>query len=188
MNWKNRLKWIRKRFSWNYKYAIGKWDYMGNEEARYKAIAELIKKSNIDKPRILDLGCGYGALNRYLDKNDYSYCLGIDLSDNAISKAKKMNFPNSEFKVADIHRFTPKEKFDIIIFNEVLYYLDNQMEIVSKFSNYFDKKGCFIFSFYGGRQDLIDEIGKKFTLSQSVIVPKTDNNTSWSVSLYKTDK
>lgn len=50
MNWKNRLKWIRKRFSWNYKYAIGKWDYMGNEEARYKVIVELIKKSNIDKP------------------------------------------------------------------------------------------------------------------------------------------
>lgn len=96
-----------------------------------------------------------------------------------------MNFSNAKFKAADIHRFIPTEKFDIIIFNEVLYYLDDPMEIVSRFSNYFDNKGCFIFSFYGGRQDLIDEIGKKFTLNESIIVPKIDNNTSWSISLYK---
>ena len=181
----NRLKWIRKRFTWNYKYAIGKWDFMIDEEDRYKTIIKFIKESKIDKPRILDLGCGYGALNKYMDKNDYSYCLGVDLSDTAINKAKKKNYPNSEFIVADIHKFVPNDTFDIIIFNEVLYYLDNQMEIVARFSNYSNNEGFFIFSFYGIRNDLITDIGKNYKLIESELVATKKNDASWAISIYE---
>ena len=148
------------------------------EKDRYNTIVKFIKECGIDSPRILDLGCGYGALNEYLNKKDFSYYLGIDLSDNAISKAKKKEYSNSEFKVADIHNFVPNDKFDIIIFNEVLYYLENQMEIVDKFALYANSKGFFIFSFYGIRNDLITSIGEKFVLKQSEIIPKNDDNSS----------
>ena len=82
----SKLKWIRKRFSWNYKYAIGKWDYMGKESKRYATIVDFIRETKIINPKILDLGCGYGALYDYLDENEISEYLGIDLSDSAIDR------------------------------------------------------------------------------------------------------
>ncbi len=169
-----RLKWFKKKLKWDYKYRKGKWDYMGNEKQRYATIVTFIKESGIDKPKILDLGCGYGALNQYLNENDYGYLEGIDLSCNAIQRAKDKNYPNAEFQVADIHQFIPNEKFDIIVFNEVLYYLDNQLEIVSKFSNYFNDEGYFIFSFYGIREDLIAELENTYTLVKKEVISQSD--------------
>ncbi len=184
-NFLNRLKWIRKRFSWNYKYAIGKWDYMGDESDRYNMIVRIIRDCKVNKPKILDLGCGYGALNKYLSKDDYSYYLGIDLSDNAIDKARKQNFFETEFKVADIQKFIPKIKFDIIIFNEVLFYLDDEMKEVNRYANYSLEKGFFIFSFYGVRNDLIEEIGKKYKMLQNEVVYKKENNAPWGICSYE---
>lgn len=179
-----RLKWFKKKLKWDYKYRKGTWDYMGNEKKRYDVIVNLIKESVIESPRILDLGCGYGALNQYLNVNDYSYLLGIDLSSNAIQRAKDKNYPNTHFQVADIHQFSTIQKFNIIIFNEVLYYLDNQSEIVARFSNYFIKNGFFIFSFYGIREDLIAELANSYILVKKEIISQSDE-VIWGICLYK---
>lgn len=179
-----RIKWFKKKLKWNYRYSKGSWDYMGNEKQRYETIVNFIRESAIENPKILDLGCGYGALNEYLDKNDYGFSLGIDLSSNAIQRAKYKKYPNAEFQVADIHQFIPNQKFDIIIFNEVLYYLDNQLEIVSKFSNYFNEEGYFIFSFYGIREDLIQELGATYTLVKKEIISQSDA-IFWGICMYK---
>lgn len=184
MTIKNKFKWFKKRISWNYKYFIGKWDYMVNEEIRYNTIVDFIKQCKIENARILDIGCGYGALNKYLNPDDYSYCLGVDLSDNAIYKAKKSKFPKSDFIAADAHKFYPTVTFDIIIFNEVLYYLDNQMDIVSRFTEYFNDNGYFIFSFFGGREDLVIELNKKYSLIKKEIV-KDSKNLNWCICLFK---
>jgi predicted TPR repeat methyltransferase len=184
LNFLHKLKWFKKKISWNYKYSIGKWNFMGKEQLRYNSIIELIKSCEIQNLKILDLGCGYGSLNHYLKKIEYEFCLGIDLSSNAISKAKKGNYKNSSFIVADIHQFKTEEKFDIIIFNEVLYYLDNQMEIVKKYSNYLSSKGYFIFSFYLVKEDLILELNNNYKLIKTEVV-KQSENVFWGISLYK---
>jgi predicted TPR repeat methyltransferase len=184
MNFFKKLKWFKKKLRWNYKYQKGAWDYMGNENLRYEAIANQIKNSQINNPAILDLGCGYGALNDYLKSSDYSSFLGVDFSSNAIQRAIAKNYPKSDFLVADIHQFSPQRTFDIIIFNEVLYYLEDQMGIISKFSNYFISEGYFIFSFYGGREDLVIEIEKKHQLIQKDTVKQADG-VLWNVCLYK---
>jgi len=180
----NKLKWFRKKLTWNYKYLIGKWNYMGEEELRYDKIVEFIKSCEIEKVTILDLGCGYGALNRYLASEKYEYCLGVDLSKNAISKAKKQKYKKSSFLVADIHKFIPNKKFDIIIFNEVLYYLDNQMEVVEKYAKYLNDDGYFIFSFYKIRADLTQDLNKRYELLKTDIVNQSDS-VYWGISLYK---
>ncbi len=157
---------------------------MGSEKKRYDVIVDLIKFSKIDSPKILDLGCGYGALNQYLNQNEYDFLLGIDLSSNAIQRAKDKNYPNSKFQIADIHQFIPDEKFDVIIFNEVLYYLDNQLEIVERFSKYFNEKGFFIFSFYGIREDLIQELGKSYTLVKKEVINQSES-VFWGICMYE---
>lgn len=179
-----KLKWFKKRLKWDLNYRKGKWDYMGDEKLRYAAIVELIRQTGIEKPKILDLGCGYGALNRYLQPDDYGFSLGIDLSSNAIARAKAEKYPNAQFQVADIHQFVPKQQFDIIIFNEVLYYLDDQLEVVSRFSQYFEPGGCFIFSFFNIRQDLIDALEQQYSLVRKEIISQTDGVT-WGISLYR---
>ncbi len=87
--------------------------------------------------------------------------------------------------VADIQKFVTDDKFDIIIFNEVLYYLDNPIESVLKFDTNFNEKGYFIFSFYGGREDLKNEIEKKYELIKNRIILKEDNNSSWAINLFR---
>lgn len=179
-----RLKWFKKKLKWDYKYSKGSWDYMGDEKQRYDTIVDFIKQSGIDKPRILDLGCGYGALNQYLNPNDYSFCLGVDISSRAIKMAKAKKYPQSEFLAINIHDFIPNEKFDIIIFNEVLYYLDNQLEVVSRFSSYFKAEGYFIFSFYGIREDLILELENTYTLVKKEVISQSDD-VFWGICMYK---
>lgn len=184
MGFLNTFKWFKKKITWNYKYAIGKWDYMATENLRYQAIASLIDKHCEKKCAILDLGCGFGALNKYLKDIEYKEFLGIDLSVNAIHKAQKQGYKNATFITKDIHKFIPSIKYDIIIFNEVLYYLDNQIEMVKFFANHTKTPGYMIFSFYGYREDLIHEIENLFELVHTEYIKQSDNK-FWSVSLYK---
>ena len=180
----NRLKWFKKKLRWNYKYKKGKWDFMANEDLRYNTIVKYIKNTNLSKPSILDLGCGYGALNDFLKPDDYGSCLGVDISSVAVVRANSRNFVNSEFIAKDIHQFFPHQKFDVIIFNEVLYYLDNQLDVVERFATYLNPNGYFIFSFYGIREDLIHEIEKRYTLIQKEIISQSES-VLWGICLYK---
>lgn len=179
-----KLKWFKKKLKWDYKYKKGAWNYMGDEKERYNTIVNFIKQTGINKPSILDLGCGYGALNQYLEQNDFGSALGIDISSCAIKMAKDKNYSQSDFLAINIHDFIPKQKFDIIIFNEVLYYLDNQLEIVSRFSEYLNDEGYFIFSFYGIREDLIQELNTRYTLIEKEIISQSDT-VFWGICLYK---
>ncbi|RAR75470.1 class I SAM-dependent methyltransferase [Flavobacterium aciduliphilum] len=186
LNFKRNLKWFKKKISWNYKYSIGKWDFMDEENLRYSKIVDLIKGCEFKNLKILDLGCGYGSLNKYLKGVNYEFILGVDLSSNAISRAKKESFINSKFIVSDIQQFTPEEKFDIIIFNEVLYYLDDQMKILRRYSKYLNDGGYFIFSFYGIREDLIQEISEEYQLKRKEVV-KQSEKVFWGITLFKVD-
>ena len=184
MNFTNKLKWIRKRISWNYKYAIGKWDYMGKESERYLTIANFIKDTNLKNIKILDLGCGYGTLYEFLDEDDILEYIGVDLSDTAIIIAKKKKYKKAKFIVADIQNIEIEKKFDIIIFNEVLYYLDNPLLNVIKFQKNFITKGNYIFSFYGERDDLKIELEKYYKLLESKIIKK-DSKSNWGINLFE---
>lgn len=184
MNFFKKLKWLKKQIRWNYKYKIGSWDYMGKENLRYQAIVNQIRETNLSQPKILDLGCGYGALNDYLNKDDYAAFLGVDFSSHAVQRAIEANYANADFLVADIHQFFPEDTFDVIIFNEVLYYLEDQMGIVDRFSKCLNPKGYFIFSFYGGREDLVLELEKNYQLIRKESVIQSDS-ISWNVCLYK---
>jgi 2-polyprenyl-3-methyl-5-hydroxy-6-metoxy-1,4-benzoquinol methylase len=179
-----KLKWFKKKIRWNQKYRNGSWDYMVNEKERYNTIVSFIKETKIPNASILDLGCGYGALNTYLKPSDFGSCLGIDISSTAIDRAIESNFINSNFQQADIHQFETTQKFDVIIFNEVLYYLDNQIEVVAKYSKFFNEEGYFIFSFYGVREDLIKELEHAYILVKKEIISQSES-VVWGICMFK---
>lgn len=185
-NWtlKYRWKWFRKRLTWNYKYAIGKWNKMGTEADRYQAIVTYIQKSSVTPPRILDLGCGYGALLEYLPKDAYATYLGVDLSDTAILKARKKKYPNAIFKVADLHQFKTEEKFDLLVFNEVLYYLDNRLEVVKQLSLFTTPHAKMIVSLYDVKESIVDELAKNYPFLDSTLVYENEGKTKWGINWF----
>lgn len=187
MNFSRKLFWFRKRLGWNHKYFVGKWNYIDRETSRYLKIVEFIKETNIEKPKILDLGCGFGSLRKNIQVEDFSHFLGIDLSDTAIYQAKKKNYEKTQFLVSDIQRYSSNEKYDVIVFNEVIYYLDDYMETLKYYSNFFnDGQGYFIISIYGIGQNFIDAISKEYELVKTENVHKKDNNAYWGITLFKT--
>ncbi len=81
---------------------------------------KLIKKLNINNPKILEIGTGSGCISISLKKNIPSNILAIDISNPAILLAKenaKNNNVDINFKVLDIHDFKSNDKYDVIISN-----------------------------------------------------------------------
>jgi 2-polyprenyl-3-methyl-5-hydroxy-6-metoxy-1,4-benzoquinol methylase len=72
---------------------------------------------------MLDVGCGQGVLYHYLQQDIHppEAYLGVDISDTAIMQAKT-SFPVARFEQMDFDNSRLEEQFDIIVFNECLYY------------------------------------------------------------------
>ncbi|MEI6835292.1 MAG: class I SAM-dependent methyltransferase [Candidatus Falkowbacteria bacterium] len=79
-----------------------------------------------DGDSILDVGCGNGRLLENL-KNKKLFYLGVDSSKELIELAK-INYPGSDFKVADILELnkTISKKFNLVISVAVLHHLPSQ--------------------------------------------------------------
>jgi len=113
------------KVEWEKEFTTGKWDYLETspiERARHALIGMYVR-CLAPKAKILDVGCGLGTTTDFLDKDQKRNYLGIDISDIAIKKAKKLK--KACFKKFAFLRMPIKKKFDVIIFNEVLYYLDD---------------------------------------------------------------
>ena len=130
---------------WDQQYADGVWDYMANELGRYSVIAGYCQSF---KPtgRVLDVGCGVGLLARQLSPQT-SY-FGIDLSGVAIEQARQMGVPGAEFAMADATSFQPIDLFDIIIFNECLWYFKEPAEQVQRYIQFLAPGGVLIVSIW----------------------------------------
>jgi SAM-dependent methyltransferase len=176
------FKWFKKKISWNIKFFRGKWDFIEKEEIRYKNIYTIINKGN-SNPNLLDLGCAFGTLINYFKEEDYSSYVGVDISSNVISKAKKRNYPNSEFLSCNIQKFVPQNKFDVIIFNEVIYYLDDPLKELERYSEFLTENGFFIISIYGIREDLINLFEEKFKLENQIII-SDDKKLTWGINKF----
>lgn len=123
-NWKRKLR-------WNNQYKNGKWDYLfgQDEDPRYAKIIELLERFCVN-PKLLDLGAGEGVLRFKLEENNNTfehYC-GIDFSEVSIQKARKFQFANSEFIVADLYYYTPNDLYDGIVLNEAFYYINDRLK------------------------------------------------------------
>lgn len=96
--------------------------------------------NNIDShSKILDVGCGIGALTYDLSKKA-DKIIAIDISQKSIDFAQKRYYSdNIIFMKADINEFKFDEKFDYIILSSVLEHIKDRKSFLRKFktlSNY----------------------------------------------------
>jgi 2-polyprenyl-3-methyl-5-hydroxy-6-metoxy-1,4-benzoquinol methylase len=133
---------------WQQEYANGRWDYLHHigQMARYSMIVGYYQHF---KPggSVLDLGCGDGVLLSRLKPFGYSRYVGVDLSPEAIARVTTRD-ANDCLLVADIEEYEPDQRFDVIIFNECLYYFAEPCEVIKRYERYLEPGGIFLVSLY----------------------------------------
>lgn len=137
------------REQWQQEYANGRWDYLGqmDQMARYSVLTGYYQQL---KPggSVLDLGCGDGILLSHLKPYRYSRYVGVDLSSEAIARVATPQDARDQFVVADVEQYEPDQRFDVIVFNECLYYFAEPQEVIKRYEPYLEKDGIFLVSLY----------------------------------------
>ncbi len=107
---------------------------------------EVLKKINLVKGPILDVGCHSGTFTKkIIDKLKSKEIYGIDISNQAIALAKK-RIPYGHFEVADAAKLPFKDNFFEAVFClEVLEHVDNPKKILLEIKRVLKKGGYVIF-------------------------------------------
>jgi 2-polyprenyl-3-methyl-5-hydroxy-6-metoxy-1,4-benzoquinol methylase len=138
---------------WQDEYKSSAWEYLRSvrELARFSVILGYCR---FYRPtgRILELGCGEGLIAEGLDGPTCPAYLGVDISDAAIEAARRRGCAHASFEVADVELYLPPERsqFDIVIFNEMLFYLAAPAETVHRYAGSLAAEGIVIVSMVEG--------------------------------------
>jgi len=89
-------------------------------DRRYLALVEVVGRYSPCRS-ILDVGCGEGALTRYL-VGCATEVAGIDASPTAIARARQL-VPRATFHACTLEAFSAGHVFDVVLAVEVLYYV-----------------------------------------------------------------
>ena len=101
------------------------WSKNTKSKKRYKVLTSFLKHTKAKKKiSILDVGCGYGELTKYLPKNiSYNYT-GLDIVESMIDYAnKKYTKKNTRFLLGDITKI--KQRYDFLICNGIFTLKNN---------------------------------------------------------------
>ncbi|GAB3934709.1 class I SAM-dependent methyltransferase [Larkinella terrae] len=177
------------RDRWNYQYDKGLWDGLKglDELARFSVIVGYIKHLKPGQPEILEIGCGEGFLQQRLQSQNYGRFVGLDISDSAIETARVLADEKCTYLVADMDKHQPTVQFDMIIFNESVYYSKHPVKTLQRFATYLKANGFLIVTINDHKHsdelwqsiktafDLFDEataITSKSTCICNVLLPK----------------
>jgi 2-polyprenyl-6-hydroxyphenyl methylase/3-demethylubiquinone-9 3-methyltransferase len=118
------------------------------------------------RPAILDVGCGQGRLFELLQAlTNYRRYHGLDLSESAVRQAKKSRRDDrASFETADFEVWEAARKFDVIIFNETLYFSDHPRVLLRRYTQFLEPDGVFIVSIHEhfGYEQIWDQIADDY--------------------------
>lgn len=128
-------------------------------------LVSLLKKYGVEDGLVLDMGCGTGAMTRYLDAHGYDMT-GIDVSEEMLTIAKEKSSPDILYLLQDMREFElyGTVRAVVSICDSMNYILDygELVQVFSLVNNYLDPGGIFIF-------DLNTEYKYRKILAQSTI-------------------
>jgi SAM-dependent methyltransferase len=131
-------------------YAEGVWSYLKDldELSRFSVVAGYCHHF-APGGAILEIGCGAGTLQERLCPGQYSRYTGVDVSSEAIARAAAVKRSSAvEFVEADAIVFVPQETFDIILFNECLYYFSDPVSLLRRYQDFLGIQGYFVVSMF----------------------------------------
>jgi 2-polyprenyl-3-methyl-5-hydroxy-6-metoxy-1,4-benzoquinol methylase len=171
--------------TWRREYAEGQWSHLDQigELGHYSVIAGYFGRL---KPggTVLDVACGEGILQRHLKPHRYSRYLGIDYVPEAIAAAAGSRDATTDFAIADAADYVAEQKFDVIIFNECLYYFDDPIGMLQRYADFLEAGGIFVISNYSSLANLnmIRSIRRALDIGDEISIINRDG-ISWTVQL-----
>lgn len=92
--------------------------------------------------RVLDLGCGYGALAHAIAEHSDAQVLAIDMDAEQINLGKKrFTHPNIRFVIGNVFTDIPEDgSFDVVVLSSVLEHLKNRPEFLKELTARFTPK------------------------------------------------
>lgn len=127
---------------WDKEFSSGKWDYLrSSNSSRAEAGGALVGILNelVSSGCILDLGCGFGQISLQVSPA-YEKYTGVDVSSKAINWLNQHVSDDGireriELHVDTIENYIPRQLYDVILFNESIYYV-NPREIGRELRRY----------------------------------------------------
>lgn len=124
-------------------YESGRWDALDR-----KASADLLAavRTHARGGSILDLGCGTGLLASSLPAGSFRRYLGVDVSTEALARAQEKASDCVAFALGDIEKFDQEDKYDLIVFQESLMYVNplSRRHILQKYASWLAPEGRFL--------------------------------------------
>jgi|GEM_PF-4460737 2-polyprenyl-3-methyl-5-hydroxy-6-metoxy-1,4-benzoquinol methylase len=123
---------IKDKFDDFYKDGKSSWSFDINDslyKIKKSVIKPFIEKSN----NILDLGCAEGNFLSSIASSDKK-AVGVDISQTAIDLAQEKNFYSELYVgyIDETNKYTKNiNNYDLIILNEVLYYVDDFIDTLN---------------------------------------------------------
>lgn len=132
-------------------YGTDEWGYLRSldELARFGVVWSFCRRL-APGGSILEIGCGDALLHDFLDPALYSHFTGVDISEVAIARTKPLWSAKTEFIASDAEIFTPARKYDLIVFNEVLEYFTNPLDLVRRYEPFANEGAHFVISMFAG--------------------------------------
>jgi 2-polyprenyl-3-methyl-5-hydroxy-6-metoxy-1,4-benzoquinol methylase len=95
--------------------------------------------------RVLDVGCGYGAVAYSVASRAGAVVVGIDLRAENIVKARQLfQHPNLSFLQGDVLQGLPKESFDVIMLSNILEHIEQRVEFLTIVHERLSPQRCLI--------------------------------------------
>jgi SAM-dependent methyltransferase len=132
---------------WDAEYSGGLWDYMHREIARNWVLIGYMDAFR-SGGEYLEIGCGDGVLFEHFKRLGYTRYIGVDISDVAIEKLRIYNNNCTNFSQGDGDVYEPVGLFDVIVFNESLFYLRDPVRSLKRYAEALKPGGLFIVSNY----------------------------------------
>lgn len=127
--------------------------------------------TDIERPKILELGCGTGQFAKMLWDSNLRDYLGVDFSEKAIWVARTLSPQN--FEIADIRNYHISNDKNTILFLEVLEHLSDDVSVVENVPvgvnvilslPSFDDPGHV--RIFKRREDVVDRYGKLINFTE----------------------
>lgn len=100
---------------------------------------------SLDRPNILDVGCGPGWFTDNLAR--HGTVTGLDLSEEAINMARS-RFPKVTFMAGNVYEVRlPEAHFDVVVSQEVLDHVEDQSAFISRVAGLLKPGGHLLLSY-----------------------------------------
>ncbi len=131
-------------------YQSGSWDHFFSfaELPRNLILAGAIHHYFPQAPRVLDLGCGSGRFAQALQHYPFAGYVGVDLSPEAVTRARALALPRMEFVEGNFETWRPDGAFDAIVMNEASATRATRPRPLATFAAHLRPEGRLLVSLY----------------------------------------